>query len=143
VRHTPTLSHNTLLTQARHPATRAYSTQWHSKCECSGRSATLAPCEEEQTAQEQPPSAQRMLFLRPLEKRRKEKKEIEHVTGGQMGLCLPGVMGPGGEQTATACLNRKRGQPVPVRSHRAPQRRAEVHSLAALGARRPKHTMRT
>jgi hypothetical protein len=49
-----------------------------------------------------------------------------------MGLCLPGVMGPGGEQTATACLNRKRGQPVPVRSHRAQQRRAEVHSLAAL-----------
>ena len=42
-----------------------------------------------------------------------------------MGLCLPGVMGHGGEQTATGCLNRKRGHVVPVRSHRAPQQQAE------------------
>jgi hypothetical protein len=75
VRHTPTLSHNTLLTQARHPATRAYSTQWHSKCECSGRSATLAPCEEEaDSARAATERTAVMLFLRPLEKRRKRKE---------------------------------------------------------------------
>jgi hypothetical protein len=89
----------------------------------------LLIAKKKQTAQEQPPSAAVMVFLRPLEKGLKEKKRKrwEHVTGAQTGLCLPGVMGHGGEQTATGCLYvRKRG-------HVYPYARTEHHAATSGG----------